>query len=168
MSIRKFLTVALILAAGAGSTAQAADTDGIGLRGWGPRVGLSDGPDQVIGGLHFDLGEFTRNVRLQPSFELGLGDDTLTLAGNLMVAYYFRQVEGRFTPYAGAEITAAYFDFDDDDGPGPGNRDDDVEIGPAAVGGFETRLRGGTRLLGELQVGLRDVPDVRIVVGWIF
>lgn len=38
----------------------------------------------------------------------------------------------------------------------------------AAVGGFETRLRGGTRFLGELQVGLRDVPDVRIVVGWTF
>lgn len=86
---RRVVTTALAICAVLSTSAMAADETGIGLRGWGPRVGLSDGPDQVIGGLHFDFGEFVRNVRLQPSFELGLGDDTFTLAGNLMVAYYF-------------------------------------------------------------------------------
>jgi len=36
------------------------------------------------------------------------------------------------------------------------------------VGGIETKLKGGTRFLAELQVGLADAPDIRAVVGWTF
>ena len=61
----------------------------IGYRGFGPRVGVSSDPDQVVGGIHFDFGEFAKNVRLQPSVEVGFGDDTTTFQANFMVAYYF-------------------------------------------------------------------------------
>jgi hypothetical protein len=136
----------------------------IGFRGWGPRVGISDDPDQVVGGVHFDLGEFARNVRWQPSFDAGFGDDVLTLTANFMVAYYF-PVDGNVKPYAGGQLTAAYFDFDEDAGD-----DSETEIGVAAVGGMETRIgKGQTRFLAEVQIAFGDdLPDIKLLAGWTF
>ena len=133
-----------------------------GYRGWGPLVGVSDDPDQIVAGVHFDLGEFAPHVRWQPSVDFGFGDDVFAFTGNLMVAYYF-PVQGTVTPYAGGQLTAAYFDFDDDRG-----GDSDTEIGLAGVGGIETKLKGGTRFLAELQLGFGDVPDVKVLIGWTF
>ena len=36
------------------------------------------------------------------------------------------------------------------------------------VGGIETKLKGGSRFLAELQVGVGDVPDIRVLAGWTF
>ena len=142
-----------------GTAASATD---IGWNGWGPRVGVSSDPDQVVAGAHFDLGEFTRNLRFQPSAEIGVGDDIFSFYGNAMTAYYF-PVKGSVTPYAGAQVTAWLVDFDDefDDG-------FNSEIGLAALGGIETRFRSGTRFLAELQVELTNHPEVKVMVGWTF
>lgn len=154
---------------------QSAAAADVGFRGWGPRVGVSEDPDQVFAGAHFDLGEFTKNLRWQPSVELGVGDDRVALYGNFMVAYYF-PVKAAVTPYAGAQVVAAFLDYDPDPadpGNGNGNNDDledgfNVEVGLAAVGGIETKLKSGTRFLAELQVGVADAPDLRVLVGWTF
>jgi len=167
MKTRSLFAAALILAAA--STVSAAE---VGFRGWGPRVGVSEDPDQVFAGAHFDLGEFVKNLRWQPSVELGVGDDRVSIFANFMVAYYF-PIEAAVTPYAGAQAVAEFLDYDPDPGD-PGNGNDDledgfnVEVGLAAVGGIETKLKGGTRFLAELQVGVVEAPDVRILVGWTF
>lgn len=160
-------TIALI-AVGIATATPAAD---IGFKGWGPRVGLSSDPDQVVGGVQFDLGEFTRNLRFQPSAELAVGDDMVAFFGNVMSAYYF-PVKGSVTPYAGAQVTAWLLDFDGD---GPGNNGNDefddgfnTEVGLAALGGIETRFSGGTRFLAELQVELTHHPEIKLMVGWTF
>lgn len=154
------------------TAATAASAAGIGWNGWGPRVGVSDDPDQVVVGAHFDLGEFTRNLRFQPSAEIGFGDDIVAFYGNAMTAYYF-PVKAAVTPYAGAQVTAWLFDNDDDDNiPGPDNDNLDdgfnTEIGLAALGGIETRFKGGTRFLAELQVGVTNHPDIKVMIGWTF
>jgi len=151
------------------AAAEAAAEAGVGFRGWGPRFGASADADQVLVGAQFDLGEFTKNLRWQPSFELGFGDDKYSLYGNFMVSYYF-PVKAAVTPYAGAQLTVWLFDEDD-----PGNNKNDgfddgfnAEVGLYAVGGIETKLKGGNKFLAELQVGIGDVPDVRVLVGWTF
>jgi hypothetical protein len=153
------------------TTAQAA---GVGFNGWGPRVGLQSDPDQGLVGAQFDLGEFTTNLRWQPSVELGFGDDKTSLYGNFMVSYYF-PVEAAVTPYAGAQVQAWLFDNDGNNCDNQGNNCDDgfddgfnVEVGVDAVGGIETKLKSGTRFLAELNVGLGDIPEVRVLVGWTF
>jgi hypothetical protein len=164
MRSRRYL-VALIAAVVATTAARAS---GVEFRGVGPRVGASDNPDQFVAGVQFDLGEFAKNVRWQPSVELGFGDHKTSLYGNFMVAYYF-PVKAAVTPYAGAEAVLWLFDND-------GNRDpqfDDgfnTQIGLAAVGGIETRVgRGTTRFLAELQLRVvSDMPDAKIMVGWTF
>jgi hypothetical protein len=153
----------LLLVFLAGAAWTPASAEGVGLRGWGPRVGVSDEPDQVVAGVHFDLGHLAKHVRWQPSADVGLGDDTLTLTGNVMVAYYFPG-DWSVTPYAGGQLTAAYYDFDEDGG----GDDTETEIGPGAVGGIEMQLEGGNRFLAEVQFGFSDLPEVKVLAGWTF
>ena len=170
MRWRSMIAMCVIAATATVAPAAAAEVEaGVGFRGWGPRVGASSDADQVLVGAQFDLGEFTTNLRWQPSVELGFGDDKFSLYGNFMVAYYF-PVKAAVTPYAGAQVTVWLFDEDD-----PKNNKNDgfddgfnAEIGLYAVGGIETKLKGGNRFLAELQVGIGDVPDVRVLVGWTF
>jgi len=163
--------IACAIVAATVTTAQAGE---VGFKGWGPRVGLQSDPDQALVGVHFDLGEFTKNLRWQPSVELGFGDDKTSLYGNFMVSYYF-PVEAAVTPYAGAQVQAWLFDNDGFNCNADGNNCDDgfddgfnVEVGVDAVGGIETTLNSGTRFLAELNVGLGDIPEVRVLVGWTF
>jgi hypothetical protein len=158
MRWRSFAAASVIVAAT--TVAPAAE---VGFQGWGPRFGVSSDADQVLVGAQFDLGEFTKNLRWQPSVELGFGDDKTSLYGNFMVAYYF-PVKAAVTPYAGAQVTAWLFDQN-----GNTNQFDDgfnAEIGLYAVGGIETKLKSGNRFLAELQAGIGDVPDIRVLVGW--
>lgn len=148
--------IALVAIVGLTPSSHAGD---IGYRAWGLRAGLSDSPDQVVGGVHFDMGEFAPHVRWQPSLEVGSGDDITSLAGNFTVVYDF-QTASSLRPYAGGEVSAVYYDAD--------RGGSDTEIGPGVVGGFETRLSGGTRFLLELHLGFGDVPDAKLMAGWTF
>ena len=151
-----------------------ASADGLGWKGWGPRAGISSDPDQFVGGVQFDLGEFARRLRFQPSIEIGLGDDTTTIQGNLMVAYYF-PVEASVTPYAGGSLSAAFYDFDSDcrgfgvsQSGGRGCDDSETEIGPVGVGGIEMKMKGKARFFAELNLGFADIAEAKIVAGWLF
>src|SRR5262245_6018830 len=98
----------------AATAVHAEEAAGVGFRGWGPRVGAQSDPDQFLVGAQFDLGDFARNVRWQPSVEVGVGDDKVSLFGNFMVAYYF-PVKAAVTPYAGAQVQLWLFDNDGHD-----------------------------------------------------
>jgi len=156
------------------ATPTAALADDFGYRAWGVRAGISSDPDQFVAGVHVDFGEFAKQVRFQPSAEIGVGDDVFTITGNIMVSYYF-PIQASITPYAGGQITAAFYNLDHDcNGFGrrfgrPGACDDtETEIGPAAVGGIETNLQGGGKFLAEIQIGTGDLPDVKLLAGWTF
>ena len=172
MRCRSLLVIGVLTVAATVAPVAAAEGgggSGVGFRGWGPRFGASIDSDQALVGAQFDLGEFSTNLRWQPSFELGFGDDKLSLFGNFMVSYYF-PVKAAVTPYAGGQVTLWMFDLDD-----PNNNNNDgfddgfnAEVGFYGVGGIETKLKGGSRFLAEIQAGFGDVPDVRILVGWTF
>jgi hypothetical protein len=147
------------------ATALPAAAQDLGLRGWGLRFGVSSDPDQVLAGAHFDLGDIVPRLRLQPSVEIGVGDDAFTLQGLIPLHYRFA-TGGEWTPYAGGGVLLALIDYDDDH---PrrrfGRDDDDFEIAPVAVGGLEWSRRGGRDVLLELQLGGGDAFDAKVVVG---
>jgi hypothetical protein len=151
--MRAAIAAALLLAAGA------ARAD-VGLNGWGLRGGVSDDPDQFLFGAHWDLGTFAPNWRFQPHADLGFGDDVFSLSGNAMAGYYF-PVKGSVTPYAGGQVTAAFFDYDNS------ALGSDVEFGAGIVGGMEAKMKTG-RFLAEIQIGLGDVADFKLMAGWTF
>jgi opacity protein-like surface antigen len=133
---------------------------------WGPRVGLTGDPDQVMGGIQWNLGEVAPSVRAMPSAELGFGDDLLRFAGNLGIHYMFAGGSSRWSPYLGGELSFTYLSWDRP----AGFRGDetDTELGVSIAGGVETRLSNGRILNLELRFGLDNVPDVQVHVGWIF
>jgi len=168
--MRRFVLVVPVLLALAvlmpADEALAQGTSGIGWKGWGVRVGASADPDQIYGGVHFNLGEFAKDVRFRPTVELGFGDDVTTLQALAEVHYVFSKVQV-WTPYVGGGIGLAYVNVDDDDN---GNGDDsDTEFALAGMGGVETKLKSGTGFFIEGKVGFGDNdPDFKLGVGWSF
>lgn len=134
----------------------------LGYHAWGLRAGLGDDPDQGIIGAHWHLGDFTQNLRFQPNFELGLGDDH-TIASVALPAHYRFDNNPNFTPYAGAGVLLAYIDRDR-----PGRREtSDFEIAPLFVGGIEWPLRGGGAVFLELGVSSGEAHDAKFIAGWM-
>ena len=149
------------------TTTYGASTGGtdIGWNGWGLRTGVSDDIDQVVGGVHFNLGEFARNLRFQPDVQLGSGDDHTTLYGTAPVYYRFGSGTG-FTPYAGGGVSAGYVDRDL---PAGSNGDEsDFEFGGKVTGGMEWPRPEGQAFFVELSLGFGDVHDAQLIAAWSF
>ena len=173
MMRKRWMVTATVLAAMTLGLAQAqedpsagqssAPSDDFGWRGVGPRVGLAADPDQVVGGVHFDLGEFAPRVWFQPDVVVGFGDDVRSVVGSAAVWYRFEGVHSRITPYAGGAPAVGLFSVDRN-----GNDDTDVEFGLQIGGGSEWRLSSGNRFVVELRLGLGDLWDALVFAGWTF
>ncbi len=159
---RCLLVVLLILAA---AQAVPAHAEGTEYRGWGPRFGLGDDPDQAIVGVHFDLGEIFDEVRFIPSAEIGFGDDHTVLALTAPAFYRWEHLTNtNIVPYAGGGLTAALVERDRS-----GSSDDtDFELALKAIGGAEWNLRNRRTFFVELQLVFGDVHDIEVIAGWTF
>lgn len=140
--------------------ALAQNDEDLGFRGWGPRVGLSAGPDQVNLGVHVDMGEFAEQWRFRPNFEMGFGDDMTLGSFNFDVQYRFSDRWNAWVPYVGG---------------GPGlnfvSRDrgsDDTDVGLSGLFGVEKGIGAGTRFFADARLGIIDSPDFKLTTGWIF
>jgi hypothetical protein len=142
-----------------GTAAAPAAAQDLAFRGWGIRGGVSDDPDQVIVGVHANMGEFIPNLRFQPSLELGFGDDhkifTLTAP-----AFYRYALNRTFTVYGGGGL-ALGLDRDDDNG------GTEFVISPELAGGFEWPAATGDVFV-ELGLLGGDLPNARLMLGWSF
>jgi len=159
--IRKLLPVLLVLSAAA--VPALAEEGGMGLRSWGPRVGVADDPDQIVGGIQWDIGDMARHLRFVPNFEIGFGDDHTLVVINAPVHYVFRNVEAAVVPYAGGGIALGWVYKDKDKGDSS-----DFEIGLKGIGGVEWRLKGGTDFFLELNLVFGDLHDIQVLAGWSF
>ena len=136
---------------------------GVAYRGWGVQVGASSNPDQVYGGVHWDLGEFAKDVRFRPNVEIGFGDHATLLQATAEVTYIFSKIQV-WKPFVGGEIGLAYVDLSNLP---PGVDNTDTALALMGVGGIETRLKSGNRFELEVKVGLGDDdPDVKFAAGW--
>ncbi len=142
------------------SRVSSASSPDIGWNGWGVRLGLADGADQVLGGAHFNLGEFAENFRFQPDVQLGAGDDFTTLFGTVPVYYRF-DTGTAFTPYAGAGVSFGWTDDDRID-------NKEFEVGGKATGGLEWPQDNGQAFFVELSLGFGDIHDATIMGAWSF
>jgi len=158
--MKRLLVIMLGVAAVHASVAPAM---GAGYRGWGPRVGLSSGPDAVHFGAHLDYGNFAEHVRFQPNFELGLRENEKLFALNAEAAYRFQSRWEVWSPYLGGGIGANIKSHD------RGNRSDTrTDLGINLLGGIEKGLSRGDRFFLEIKLSLNDDPDVKFTAGWTF
>ena len=169
MQIKRYLVLTAILMVAlpiwAEEPSETSSQSDIGWKGWGLRAGLTSDPDQVVGGVQFNLGEFRRHLRFQPDVELGFGDDATTLFVTAPVYYRFN-ADQKFTPYAGGGVALGFIDRDL---PPTSSADDtSFEIGGRATGGLEWNLSGGGAFAVELSLGFGDIHDARVVAVWNF
>ncbi|MFO7652825.1 MAG: hypothetical protein R6X25_03280 [Candidatus Krumholzibacteriia bacterium] len=156
--MRKCL-VSILLASAVIIAGQAAAAPAIPL---GARLGYThdDGLDQFHVGGHARVAEFTRNVFLQPSVELGFGDDATLLAFNGDLFYDFTEfATSQWTFYAGGGIVLSYFER---------GGFDDWNFGLDLAGGAGYHVSPGTRVFGEIRIGLEDTPDLKLTAGVTF
>ena len=106
--IRVVVTVALLLATVAAARAEMAIP-------WGFRAGYTGDDDfqQLFVGAHAEVARPLPNTRLQPSFEVGFGDDLLVIALNLDLFYQFTELaQNDWSFYAGGGVALNYYDPD--------------------------------------------------------
>lgn len=162
---RRFLPFAvlalLVLSALLAPPALAQDRPHLGLR-----LGLADDPDQVIGGVQFDLGRFYDDFRFVPTVDLGLGDDTTMFLATAPVHFVIPNAS-QVTPYFGIGLVVGWIDYDNDSRRGD---DSDVEIGGKLTAGIEGDIGANRRLFLELNLLTSDFHDAQIVGGfsWAF
>jgi hypothetical protein len=144
--------------------AWAAPGDTFGFRGWGPRIGLSAGPDQAVFGAHIDFGSFADHFRLQPNIEVGLGDNRMLIALNGEFAYRFVADWDRWSPYLGGGMG---LNISSDDRI-QGHEQTSSDLGVNAMGGIGKNLMNGDRFFLEAKLGLIDSPDFKFQIGWTF
>lgn len=149
---------ALLLAPGASHAASAATA-------FGPRVGLSIDPDQLVLGGQMVIGDLAPDVTFNPSLEFGFGDDATVIALNLDGEYHFRIEGSPWRPYAGFGLGINFIEVDL---PAPFADVSDTEVGANLIVGAGVPTRSNNRFFTELRFGLGDIPDLKIMAGWLF
>ena len=119
--------------------------------GLGFHLGASIDPDDFLIGVRFKSHPLAESIFIVPNVEVGFGDVTM-VNGNLD-AYYSLKTSSDLAPYIGGGLTLAWYDFDGGS---------DTEFGGSILGGVYIN----PKVFFEAKLGLGDVPDWRLVVGW--
>ena len=132
---------------------------------FGPRVGVSIDPDQLVVGGQLSLQEFAPDWSFDPNLELGFGDNQTVIAFNLDAFYHLRMSGSDWRPYLGGGLSVNFISWD-----APfGERDhSDTEIGLNLVAGFAIPAGSGDHWFTELRFGVGDIPTLKIMGGFNF
>lgn len=157
--MKRLLVRTVILAAAIILFVPPAHAQEVGYRGGGFRLGLNTFPNQFQFGGQVNLGELFPNVRFQPSFTIGLGDNRTIWMGNIDVAYHV-PVEGNWSPYAGGGLGIGIEDREDRD-------KIDVKAGLNILGGIEWGERYRYFFEARTQIGT-SLGDFTVLFGMNF
>ena len=126
---------------------------------YGVRAGFAADPDQFVVGGHLESPGLTNSgrLRLRPSVEIGIGDDTTIVAGNMDFVYVMEVPSSEWSTYfgGGPSFNVVHEDF-------AGN---DVHGSASFIAG----LQHNSGLLFELRVaGGQGATGVKVMAGYIF
>lgn len=129
------------------------------LPGWGPRVGLSDDPEQFVVGLHLDLYPIAEGVRFVPNADVGFGDDLFLATVNMDVLYVLPiPIEGEV--FVGGSVGLAHRDPTRD---APGRRSE-TDVGVVGLIGYAFQA---APVRAEVRFGFSHAyPDLKFMIGY--
>lgn len=133
---------------------------GDGKTHYGARVGFSQEPDQIVGGLQIITGQVLKIGRFSPSFDLGLGDNVTSIAVN--GDFYlplFNPPKSDLKFFAAFGPTLFYWSHD--------KGGSDTEIGISGSVGLTSPMGGSHLYSLELKLGFGDVPDLKLLFGFM-
>jgi hypothetical protein len=140
--------------------------EGAAVNSYGPRVGFSSNPDQLVVGGQLSVGNVTPEITFDPNVELGFGDNVTLIAFNLDMHYHFDLSGSNWRPYAGAGLGINF--VSEDLPPGISADNSSTNVGGQLIGGASVPTASGNQFFGELKLGIGDVPDFKLLVGWNF
>lgn len=155
----------LVLLALAGLVPIGAYADAV-VTSYGPRVGISTSPDQLVLGGQMSIGEVAPKLTFDPNIELGFGDNVTVIAFNLDLHYHFDIRQSSWSPYVGAGAGINLFSFDRP--PGFTGDNTTTEVGGQFIFGAGIPTRSGNQFFGEMKLGIGDIPNFKLLVGWNF
>ncbi len=132
----------------------------------GPRIGFSVNPDQFVVGGQLSTG-FAPGWTLNPSAEIGFGDNATVTAVNFDAQYHFDIQGSTWSPYLGAGIGVNFISIDV---PAPFSDLHDTVTGVNLIVGTSIPTASTQHLFSELRIGAGDsaMPDLKGIVGWKF
>jgi hypothetical protein len=141
---------------------------GAAVTSYGPRVGFSTSPDQLVVGGQLSVGNVTPEITFDPNVELGFGDNATLIAFNLDLHYHFDISGSNWSPYVGAGVGINFISIDLP--PGVSADNSFTKVGGQLIGGASVPTASGNKFFGELKLGLGDsaIPDMKLLVGWNF
>jgi hypothetical protein len=132
---------------------------------FGPRVGASIDPDQLVVGGQLSLQEFAPDWSFDPNLELGFGDDQTVIAFNLDAYYHLRVSGSDWRPYLGGGLGVNFISWDEPHGE---HDNSNTEVGLNVVAGFTIPAGSGDQWFTELRFGINDIPTLKIMGGFNF
>jgi hypothetical protein len=163
MSIRHLARAALLViaAALASSSARAAEpATSSSHAAFGPRIGISSSPDQLVVGGQLVFPDFAPQLSAVPSVELGFLDNETTVAINGDFMYHFVVKNSQWQPYAGAGAALVVTQ--------PENGDSSTDAGMNLIIGADVPTRTGNRFFGEFRIGVGNNSALKLIAGWNF
>ena len=160
MSRRPFVPVLLaasLLAAPAASRAAS-------YASFGPHLGFSSGPGQILGGGHLLWAEIAPRLDLVPGAEIGVGSHETVVGLNGDFHYRF-DTNTQWQPYVGGGLA---LQFASSDRAGPARDDTSTRAGGHIIGGASVTTAGKSQFFAELKLGLGDAPNLKGMAGWHF
>lgn len=156
------LALALLLTALLPTTALAA---GSAFQTYGPHIGFSGDPSQLVLGGQLQMGDIAPSVDFVPSVDLGIGDGGTILSLNGDFHYRFILSGATWQPYAGGGVAVHFVSVDT---PGPGADGSDTLAGGTLVLGADVPTKTGNRFFVEGKFGLGDGPSFKAIAGLHF
>lgn len=155
------------LAVASVSSSAVAEESGISLQGFGPTVGFSSSPDQIVIGGFADLGEITPPIGLKLSADIGFGDNFTVVTAGPSVVGEIPVGQGR--GFAGLFVGIGHIRYSyDEEIFGIDVSYNDTELVAALDAGYQMGMENGNGLLFDLKIGLSDRhPDFKLGVGYI-
>jgi len=131
---------------------------------YGPQIGFSQGPDQIVIGGHLQWGDVAPQLDFVPGIDLGFGDNVslVSLNGDF---HYRIDTNTQWQPYVGGGVGIHFASFDN---AGPGQDGSSTDAGGHFIAGADVATKGRSRFFAELKLGFGDSPDFKALAGWSF
>jgi hypothetical protein len=132
---------------------------------FGPHIGFSTDPSQVVFGGQLQMGDIAPQIDFVPGVDVGLGDNLTIISLNGDFHYRFVVQGMTWQPYAGGGVAVHFLSFDS---PGPLQDNSDTVAEGTLIGGADVPTKNGSRFFVEGKIGLGDGPDFKVMAGWHF
>jgi hypothetical protein len=132
---------------------------------WGPHVGFTTDPSQVVFGGQLEMGNVAPQIDFVPSVDFGFGDNVTLVSLNGDFRYRFAVTGSAWQPYAGAGVSLHFLSWDSNV---IGHSSSDTQGGGSLLFGADVPTKTGNRFFVEGKFALGDGPTFKATAGWNF